>query len=372
VKRLGFLARWCAGPLAIVLVVGTLVAGTAARAAAAGTTYKMLVTLYGWDDNSPPGCAIAYPDIHSCAGGTGTYANPITFATDDGELPKGTIVYYAPLDRYFIMEDDCTECDEDWTGHGPDGGPGYRHIDLWAGGASGDNSNALYNCEDNWTSNSQASVIVGPPSNEPVADQGRGGPVFDVGNGSCWTVGSGGGPSTGGGSGTTTTIARTTTTTSPGTSAGGGTSAAAWYNVVNKKSGSCVGATARGMVNGTFVQQWACRPGRADEQWQFKPTASGSFKVLDRRAVPRQDVWAVPSGAGATASGTKIRLLSYSGQAGQQWDRVPLGGGYYRFMDRKSGLCLEVPGGSVANGARLQQYVCNGAKAEAFRLVRRS
>jgi len=66
----------------------------------------------------------------------------------------GTRVYYAPLQRYFIMEDDCTECDQDWTSSG------YRHIDLWAGGRAGDNANALYACEDKWTSNAQVPVIV--------------------------------------------------------------------------------------------------------------------------------------------------------------------------------------------------------------------
>ncbi|HEV2361021.1 MAG TPA: hypothetical protein VGS21_04920, partial [Acidimicrobiales bacterium] len=161
----------------------------AAHATERSSSLNMYVTLYGWDDNSPPGCDIAYPDIHSCAGGSGTYSNPITYATDQSELAQGTIVYYAPLQRYFIMEDDCTECDEDWTGHGPDGGPGYRHIDLWAGGASGDNANALYACEDKWTSNGQVPVIVNPPSNEPVSS----GTIFNASNGSCWKPGSGGG-----------------------------------------------------------------------------------------------------------------------------------------------------------------------------------
>lgn len=97
--------------------------------AQASTTRNFLVTLYGWPDNSPPGNDIAYPEsdgnptIHNAAGGTGTYANPITYATDKAELPIGTIVYYPYLHRYFIMEDDCVECDEDWTGSGPDGGP---------------------------------------------------------------------------------------------------------------------------------------------------------------------------------------------------------------------------------------------------------
>ena len=116
------------GLLAAALTVAGLVvpSGTAK----ASTTTNFLVTLYGWPDNSPPGNAIAYPadggypTIHNAAGGTGTYSNPVTFATDQAELPIGSIVYYPYLHRYFIMEDDCTACDQDWTGQGPDGGPG--------------------------------------------------------------------------------------------------------------------------------------------------------------------------------------------------------------------------------------------------------
>src|SRR5580658_1833556 len=195
--------RWLTAAAGLILIAGGIVAGPAPAHASA--TENMYVTLYGWDDNSPPGCAIAYPQIHSCAGGVGTYSNPVTFATDENELAPGTIVYYAPLDRYFIMEDDCTECDEDWTGQGPDGGPGYRHIDLWAGGAAGDNANDLYACEDNWTSNGQVPVIVDPPSNEPVADGGNGGPVFVASTSHCWQPSDDGGPVVPGSSGSTIT-----------------------------------------------------------------------------------------------------------------------------------------------------------------------
>jgi hypothetical protein len=154
--------------------------GAAAASGQAASTSNIYVTLYGWDDNSPPGCAIAYPQIHSCADGTGTYSDPITFATDASELAPGTIIYYAPLQRYFIMEDDCTECDQDWTSSG------YSHIDLWAGGSAGDNANALYACEDQWTSDGQVPVIVNPPSDEPVANGGAGGSVFNSSTSSCW------------------------------------------------------------------------------------------------------------------------------------------------------------------------------------------
>ena len=160
---------------------------TAATAPAHADTQNFLVTLYGWPDNSPPGNAIAYPanggynTIHNVASGTGTYSDPITFATDQAELPIGTIVYYPYLHRYFIMEDDCVECDEDWTGQGPDGGPGLYHIDLWIDGENAQSSNDVINCEDNLTQNSEQ-VIVNPPSDEAVDTT----PLFDSSSDTCY------------------------------------------------------------------------------------------------------------------------------------------------------------------------------------------
>ena len=183
------------GLLAAALTAAGLVvpSGTAK----ASTTTNFLVTLYGWPDNSPPGNAIAYPadqgypTIHNVASGTGTYSDPVTFATDQAELPVGSIVYYPYLHRYFIMEDDCTACDQDWTGQGPDGGPGFHHIDLWANGQNGNSTDAI-NCEDALT-RSSAPVIISPPSNEPVDTT----PLFNSSTNACYNPSSftgGGGP----------------------------------------------------------------------------------------------------------------------------------------------------------------------------------
>jgi hypothetical protein len=151
-----------------------------APAAQASTTRNFLVTLYGWPDNSPPGAAIAYPKsdgnptLHNSAGGTGTFSNPITYATDKSELKVGTKVYYPYLHRYFIMEDDCVECDHDWSSSHK------YHIDLWIGGKGG-NSGKVINCEDNLTQDSK-SVIVNPPSNEPVDTT----PLFNSSTNKCY------------------------------------------------------------------------------------------------------------------------------------------------------------------------------------------
>lgn len=153
-----------------------------------GTTHPMYVTLYGWADNSPPGPDIAYPVLHARAGGTGTYTDPVTFATDQKELAPGTIVYYPYLKKYFVMEDDCGDCDKDWEGKGPNGGPGYRHIDLWAGGdANSTNPRnpegaALRACENALTQAGQVPVIVNPPNTLQVDTT----PIFDTRTNQCY------------------------------------------------------------------------------------------------------------------------------------------------------------------------------------------
>jgi hypothetical protein len=153
--------------LFVVLGIVPLLVMTAgpARAATpkASHTFSMLVTLYGFPDNSPPGTAIAFPQIHPGAAGVGTLQDPVTFATDQKELKPGTRVYYPFLQKYFVMEDDCAECDQDWEGHGLNGGPRFRHIDLWAGGDARSGQSEL-NCEDALTQSS-AKVIVNPPGN---------------------------------------------------------------------------------------------------------------------------------------------------------------------------------------------------------------
>ncbi len=124
-----------------------------------GQTQKFNVTLYGGKDNDPPGSSdIAYPKVHRKAGGTGTFADPITFATSKDELAIGTVVYYPYLKRYFVMEDQCVECEADWKKHVP-------HIDLWAGAST---DSGIVSCENSLTRDGQQPVVVNPPSNLPV------------------------------------------------------------------------------------------------------------------------------------------------------------------------------------------------------------
>jgi hypothetical protein len=144
--------------IAVVAAAALTLTGIAFAAnAEASTTRNFEVTLYGWPDNSPPGNGTAFGSGH--AGGSGTFASPITFATDQHELKPGTKVYYPYLHRYFVMQDECVQCDKDWSKK-------KYHIDLWIGG-KGESASKVIACEDKLTKSS-SSVIVSPPSNEPV------------------------------------------------------------------------------------------------------------------------------------------------------------------------------------------------------------
>src|SRR4051794_34329535 len=85
-----------------IIAAAVVLTGTSFAATAQATTKTMYVTLYGWPDNSPPGDGTAFGSGH--AGGVGTFAKPITFATYRGELKPGTKVYYPYLKRYFVMQ----------------------------------------------------------------------------------------------------------------------------------------------------------------------------------------------------------------------------------------------------------------------------
>lgn len=142
---------------------------------------------------------------------------------------------------------------------------------------------------------------------------------------------------------------------------------AAWYQVRNANSGACLDAADWGTDDGTALQQWACGSG-ANQSWQFRPTDTGHYQVVNRH---NTKAWDVDGGPGATADGTRVHLWSYGGGANQQWRPQALAGaGQFRFVARHSGKCLAVDNASTADGARLSQQPCSGSPAQVFTLTR--
>jgi hypothetical protein len=143
------------------------------------TIQNVYITWYGFNDNSctvesQHNCnTIAYPKSdkypvkHDVATeGKGTYADPITFATaannrgGAAEFAPGTIIYVPMVHKYFIMEDQCAECNADWKKN-------RYHVDLWMGPSFEQNASTLSACENKLTQN-KGVIIANPASNLPV------------------------------------------------------------------------------------------------------------------------------------------------------------------------------------------------------------
>jgi hypothetical protein len=291
---------------AVVALLAAWLAGGPASATAtpaAGTTHQAFVTFYGWWDNTPPSAGISYPVIHQSAGGAGTWSDPITYASSTSETPAGTKIYVPRVGKYFIMEDDCAECDADWKGHGPDGGPGLWHFDLWLGGKGGNAISAI-ECEDALTtinpdnSPKLESVVVNPPSSEPVTST----PLFNTGNGNCY-----------GGARPTITVGQ--------------------YQ--NRGTGQCLNDAGDKVTAGWTLGMAAC-DGSAGEQFLFDGTFLSIGKVANQ--------------SGAICADSKSGAITFkkcTGGPTQQWSA----NSNLTISDIQTGkVCFRAQGGTVTAG----------------------
>ncbi len=160
-------------------------------AAPTAVTRNGVVTWYGFNDNScqvetQHDCnTIAFPKSDGfpvphdiAAAGKGTFADPNTFATaakDSGspaELAPGTRIYVPSVRKYFVMEDQCFECGQEWFTPKRGKPHTYHHVDLWMGPSYGSANGPLMACEDELTLgdtyHGTGTIIVNPPSNLPV------------------------------------------------------------------------------------------------------------------------------------------------------------------------------------------------------------
>ncbi|MBU6411157.1 MAG: RICIN domain-containing protein, partial [Verrucomicrobia bacterium] len=106
--------------------------------------------------------------------------------------------------------------------------------------------------------------------------------------------------------------------------------------------------------------------GTGDDQWQLIPTDSGYYKVINKNS----GLAMVVQGA-STTNGAPIIQYAYSadGTYNDEWMIQSVGNGLYQFVNRLSGLCLDVPGGSTNAGTQLDQASSTGGAYQQFSLV---
>jgi len=114
------------------------------------------------------------------------------------------------------------------------------------------------------------------------------------------------------------------------------------------------------------VQQYVCASGTDSDQlsqrWILKSAGGGYYEVSDANDISKS--WNVVNNS--TTNGSLVQIWTYAGSSNEEWKPVSLGNGYYKFVGKESGLCLDTSRDSTANSLQYDIYTCNGTDAQAF------
>ena len=135
------------------------------------------------------------------------------------------------------------------------------------------------------------------------------------------------------------------------------------YAVVSRSSDKCLGIA--GTVGlGSPIRQLQCENTGA-QLFDFVRRPDGYYEV--RSSTATHLVWDVNEAS--HESGAAAQLWNGSGSQNQQWAAVSEGDVWFHFVARHSGLCLDIPYGSLDDGLALAQWTCNGGLGQSFALA---
>ncbi|MEU3850181.1 RICIN domain-containing protein [Streptomyces sp. NPDC029554] len=123
---------------------------------------------------------------------------------------------------------------------------------------------------------------------------------------------------------------------------------ATYQTLIARHSGRCADVTSQSLWQGAQIKQYDCNGGGNQKYW-FKPVGSGFSQLMVRNSsLCVQENANTVTQENCDASATS-----------QQWS-LTTNGSYVSVRSRASGECLDVNGGSTANGAAVITYTCNG------------
>lgn len=124
---------------------------------------------------------------------------------------------------------------------------------------------------------------------------------------------------------------------------------AAWVKIVNAQTGKCMDI--KGAATGSWadVHQWTCLPNAANQQWAFVDVGDNTFRISSRHSLK-----CLTDGNSLTQDTCYVDTISKT----QVWRIAVVDGGLLKIMNRASGECPQVSGGSPADGAFLYTAPC--------------
>ena len=134
------------------------------------------------------------------------------------------------------------------------------------------------------------------------------------------------------------------------------------YNISNTLSTYVLDVPSASTTNGTLLQQWSSN-GFRQQQWQLVPVGGGYFAIMNRNSGKVLDVY-----GGSLNGGALIQQWDYVGGANQQWLIVPLDGTNYEIVNRNSGYVLDDVNASTYQGTGIQQWPYEGGNNQQWQL----
>jgi len=132
--------------------------------------------------------------------------------------------------------------------------------------------------------------------------------------------------------------------------------------VINKNSGKSLNLVGGGTTNASAIRQSRYDVGN-DQRWMLLPTETGDhLKIISGVSGECASIAYSSSLAGA-----QLWTWDYNSDPSQQFDLVDAGNGWFKLKNVRSGLVLEVAGGSMDDEAVVQQNIDTGAANQQWR-----
>ena len=137
------------------------------------------------------------------------------------------------------------------------------------------------------------------------------------------------------------------------------------YRIMPVHSGKAIDVNYCSANNGTNIQQWTWLNNDC-QKWNISQV-DGEWHRISPVSAPNK---AFEIDSFSTSNGGNIMLWDYWGGTNQQFRFESAGSGKWRMINRNSGLCVDITGISVADGANLNQWQCiSGNNNQVFELI---
>ncbi len=140
------------------------------------------------------------------------------------------------------------------------------------------------------------------------------------------------------------------------------------YRIVNKHSGQCLEVFSSSTANGATVDQWTCNH-TATQQWFLVDHGLGdygdSISLVNANSGKCLEVY-----YSSLANGAKVDQWTCNGTATQTWLKGYGSDGYYGLTNLNSWKVLEVFSSSTAKGAKVDQWTSNNTATQRWSIVR--